>query len=167
MHLLLVWCSASSPRPCYFPASVEAMRRHCYSVLVHEWLSLLSFNTHTHKHIYITEVLGRLTTSCELLLFESFAEGATDSNSLFHQTEPCPSMIPSPLIVIPLSFVNSSHCRTGSPSLWVCWSYNFTIQLKQIRETSLSSNYLKRFFSHFEKLEMVWNSPEIQCLVGK
>lgn len=33
----------------------------------------------------------------------------------FHHTEPCPSIIPFPLMVIFVSFVNSIHCRIPEP----------------------------------------------------
>lgn len=46
--------------------------------------------------------------------FSSLSIGSSNVVSC-HQTEPLPSIMPFPLIVIPLSFVNSSHCNRPLP----------------------------------------------------
>lgn len=66
-----------------------------------------------------------ITVSLELFV-EFRAVEETESNSsvgltvgeLFHHTEPCPSMMPCPLILIFVSFVNSIHWRRPDPQAW-------------------------------------------------
>lgn len=51
-----------------------------------------------------------LTKSWELLLGDSSVE-----DSIFHQTEPCPSIIPLPLNVNSVTFLNSIQCGIPEP----------------------------------------------------
>ena len=65
------------------------------------------------------------------LVVESSAVGSNVGES-FHQTEPCPSIVPLPLIVIPSSFVNSIHCKRPDPQA-----------LELVGAMILPSNYIK------------------------
>ncbi|WRX21292.1 hypothetical protein QQP08_013779 [Theobroma cacao] len=70
------------------------------------------------KSLPQARVVLEMTTSWEFcslpVTVPSSALGSKVGES-FHQTEPCPSIVPLPLIVIPFSFVNSIHCNRPDP----------------------------------------------------